>query len=173
MVQDFTLWRVWPNAASHLSPEGDWGETADGQPPPNTTQRPCPSGLRGWIQDPLDSSARVRTSSVARQLSLSRDVLSRETHTMAVWSRGMILPLGGRGPGFESLNGPHLSIPRARATGAAGIAQLGERQTEDLKVTGSIPVGGKKTRTDLASETAVRGRTRGLALAGNRAASVV
>ena len=25
----------------------------------------------------------------------------------------------------------------------AGIAQLGERQTEDLKVTGSIPVGGK------------------------------
>ena len=27
----------------------------------------------------------------------------------------------------------------------AGIAQLGERQTEDLKVTGSIPVGGKRS----------------------------
>jgi len=27
--------------------------------------------------------------------------------------------------------------------GLAAIAQLGERKTEDLKVTGSIPVGGK------------------------------
>ena len=37
----------------------------------------------------------------------------------------------------------------------AGIAQLGERQTEDLKVTGSIPVGGKAKLGPTASASVV------------------
>ena len=69
----------------------------------------------------------------------------------AAWSSGMILALGARGPGFNSRSSPlrkhmfssvcrpmiiTLNICRLHQ---AAIAQLGERQTEDLKVPGSIP----------------------------------
>ena len=73
---------------------------------------------------------------------------------MAAWSSGMILASGARGPGFNSRSSPfaHASTiynrsgiqkmrpPRGQQ---AAIAQLGERQTEDLKVPGSIPGLGK------------------------------
>ena len=35
--------------------------------------------------------------------------LAEEQHTrLSAWSSGMILPLGGRGPGFKSRRGPFL-----------------------------------------------------------------
>ncbi len=65
------------------------------------------------------------------------------------WSRGMILALGARGRGFESLLAPFLFLSKNLSKiiykisfivdRSAVVAQLGERQTEDLKVPGSIP----------------------------------
>ena len=54
---------------------------------------------------------------------------------MGDWSSGMILLLGGRGRAFDSRITPCFIVI---------IAQLGKRKTEDLEVTGSIPVCDKK-----------------------------
>ncbi len=61
----------------------------------------------------------------------------------------MILALGARGRGFESLLAPFLFLSKNLSKiiykisfivdRSAVVAQLGERQTEDLKVPGSIP----------------------------------
>ena len=56
------------------------------------------------------------------------------TTKVGEWSSGMILALGARGREFDSpLTPATFLIP------CAFIAQMGERQTEDLKVPGSIP----------------------------------
>ena len=53
---------------------------------------------------------------------------------------GALLPFALRGFGIESRSGPPRGPPPL--TSPAALAQLGERQTEDLKVPGSIPGGG-------------------------------
>ena len=69
---------------------------------------------------------------------------------LAVWSSGMILRLGRRGPGFESLNGPSLAFSKTfnnenkdcPPSSLAFLAQWLERLAVNRKVAGSIPVVG-------------------------------
>ena len=68
----------------------------------------------------------------------------------AVWSSGVILRLGRRGPGFESLNGPSFAYSKAfnnenkacPPSSFAFLAQWLERLAVNRKVAGSIPVVG-------------------------------
>ena len=58
------------------------------------------------------------------------------------WSSGRMAPCHGVGPGSIPGSRTFLSQTPAGSRFKAALAQLGERQTEDLKVPGSIPGGG-------------------------------
>ena len=86
----------------------------------------------------------------------------------AVWSSGMILRLGRRGPGFESLNGPSFASSKTFSnankdcppSSLAFLAQWLERLAVNRKVAGSIPVvGGFEKAISFDREEKTRTRT--------------
>ena len=77
-----------PGRCSHVGPVAQW--------------------IRRWSSEPkIVGSSPTGVVFCARRMKESITRGFQGESQLAVWSSGMILRLGRRGPGFESLNGPH------------------------------------------------------------------